>query len=168
VTFSTTIDLLDPQATTSHDLIVQKKKTCAAGVEACVIGPQGHVYGCSYSPASFPSSTDEEGKRLFIAGNIRDESLSRIWRDSHRWKVFRDLSTYKNPKCHSCGHYTVRCSGSCQIMAYYQLKHQEQVEEGQSEIGDFYDPYCFVDLLDEQGKTADLSAPCGGAGMDGF
>ena len=168
VTFSTTIDLLDPEATTSHDLIVQKKRTCAAGVEATVIGPQGHVYGCSYSPASFPDSADEEGKRTFIAGNIREDDLKTIWRDSSRWAVFRDLSKYKNPKCHSCSHYTVRCSGSCQIMAWYQLKHQEAVAEGKREISDFYDPYCFVDLLDEQGKTADLASPCGGAGMDGF
>lgn len=165
VTFSTTIDLLDPDATTSHDLIVQKKKTCAAGVEACVVGPQGHVYGCSYSPASFPDSADEEGRRIFIAGNLREDRLQTIWRDSARWAVFRDLSKYKNPKCHSCGHYTVRCSGSCQIMAWYQLKHERAVAEGKSEIGDFYDPYCFVDLLDEQGRTADLTAPCGGGGM---
>ena len=165
VTFSTTIDLLDPDAVTSHDLIVQKKNTCAAGVEACVVGPQGHVYGCSYSPASFPDSADEEGKRIFIAGNLRRDSLKKIWRDSARWAVFRDLGRYKNPKCHTCSHYTVRCSGSCQIMAWYQLKHQEAVAAGREKIGDFYDPYCFVDLLDEKGKTADLTAPCGGSGM---
>lgn len=168
VTFSTTIDLLDPEAKTSHDLIVQKKTTCAAGVEACVIGPQGHVYGCSYSPASFPDSADDEGKRTFIAGNIRDDSLRDIWRDSRRWAVFRDLSQYKNPKCHTCSHYTVRCSGSCQIMAWYQLKHERETRAGTAEIKDFMDPYCFKDLLDEQGRTADLEAPCGGAGMDGF
>ena len=170
VTFSTTIDLLDPEATTSHDLIVQKKTTCAAGVEACVIGPLGHVYGCSYSPASFPNSANEEGKRIFIAGNTREDDLRTIWRDSNRWSVFRDLAQYKNPKCHTCSHYTTRCSGSCQIMAWYQLKHQLEVAEGTQEIGDLFDPYCFVDILDEQdkGHTADLSAPCGGAGMDGF
>lgn len=168
VTFSTTIDLLDPTATTSHDLIVQKKTTCAAGVEACVVGPLGHVYGCSYSPASFPNSSDEEGKRVFIAGNLRDDDLRTIWRDSSRWAVFRDLSHYKNAKCHSCGHYQVRCSGSCQIMSWYEMKHRQEVAEGRAEIKDFLDPYCFKDLLEEQGRTADLSAPCGGAGMDGF
>ncbi len=167
VTFSTTIDLLDPEATTSHDLIVQKKRTCAAGVEACVIGPQGHVYGCSYSPASFPDTADEEGKRIFIAGNIREDSLGTIWRDSSRWGVFRDLGQYKNPKCHGCGHYTVRCSGSCQIMAWHQLKHQQEVVNGKDKISDFYDPYCFVDLLDEQLKPVDLASPCGGTGVGG-
>jgi hypothetical protein len=99
---------------------------------------------------------------------MRQDDLRTIWRDSSRWAVFRDLGQFKNPKCHTCSHYTVRCSGSCQIMAWYQLKHQEEVKQKKSKISDFYDPYCFVDLLDEQGKTADLSAPCGGAGIDGF
>lgn len=168
VTFSTTIDLLDPDAVTSHDLIVQKKTTCAAGVEACVVGPQGHVYGCSYSPASFPDSAEETGKQLFIAGNLRQNDLRTIWRDSSRWSVFRNLSHFKNPKCHSCAHYTIRCSGSCQIMAYYQLQHQQAATDGKRHLGEFYDPYCFVDLLNRQGANADLSTPCRGAGLDGI
>jgi radical SAM protein with 4Fe4S-binding SPASM domain len=151
VKFSTTIDLLDPEATTSQDLIVQKKRTCAAGVEACVVGPLGHVYGCSYSPASFPDSADEEGWRLFVAGDLRQDDLRAIWRDSGRWNVFRDLSLYKNPRCHACRHYTVRCSGSCQIMAWYQRNALEESGGGRRQIADFYDPYCFVDLLEAEG-----------------
>ena len=154
--FSTTIDLLNPDATTSQDLIVQKKRTCAAGVEACVIGPQGHVYGCSYSPASFPDSADEEGKRIFIAGNMREDSLKTIWQDSQRWTVFRDLTQFKNPKCHSCSHYGVRCSGSCQIMAWYQ--HQSAAGKETGQIRDYYDPYCFVDLLQESAAQVPASA----------
>lgn len=164
VTLSTTIDLMDPTATTSHDLVVQKKSTCAAGVEACVVGPLGHVYGCSYSPASFPDQADEEGRRVFIAGDLRRDDLGTIWRDSSRWAVFRDLALYKSPKCHSCGHYKVRCSGSCQIMAWYQLRELE--EDRARNIREVYDPYCFVDLM--PGQTSDLGSPCGGAGMDGF
>jgi radical SAM protein with 4Fe4S-binding SPASM domain len=136
VQFSTTLDLLDPEATTSHDPIVQKKRTCAAGVEATVIGPTGDVYGCSYSPASFPDSDDVEGRKLFVAGNIRQDTIRTIWRDSSRWQVFRNLSSYKNPKCLSCPHYTVRCVGSCPIMGYYEAKR-----------ADAFDPYCFVDIL---------------------
>jgi radical SAM protein with 4Fe4S-binding SPASM domain len=132
----TTLDLLDPEVTTSHDLIVQKKHTCAAGVEAAVIGATGDVYGCSYSPASFPDSPDEQGRRLFVAGNVRRESLRAIWRDSSRWAVFRYLDTYKNSRCLICSHYGARCIGSCPIMGYFQ--------DGQP---DAVDPYCFVDLL---------------------
>jgi len=133
----TTLDLLDPEATTSHDPIVQKKRTCAAGVEATVIGATGDVYGCSYSPASFPDSTDMEGRRMFVAGNVREASLHTIWRDSARWAVFRCLDVYKNPKCQACPHYGVRCVGSCPIMGYFR--------EGQP---DAFDPYCFVDLIE--------------------
>lgn len=132
----TTLDLLDPEATTSHDPIVQKKRTCAAGVEATVIGATGDVYGCSYSPASFPDSKDLKGRRMFVAGNVREASLQAIWRDSARWAVFRYLDIYKNAQCQACPHYGVRCVGSCPIMGYFQ--------EGQP---DAFDPYCFVDLV---------------------
>jgi radical SAM protein with 4Fe4S-binding SPASM domain len=137
VQFITTLDLLDPEATTSHDPIVEKKHTCAAGVEATVIGATGDVYGCSYSPASFPDSPDVAGRRLFVAGNLRQEPIRDIWRDSTRWAVFRYLDMYKNPRCRTCLHYGVRCVGSCPIMGYFQ--------EGQP---DAFDPYCFVDLMD--------------------
>ena len=140
VQFITTLDLLDPETTTSHDLLVAKRRSCAAGIEAAVIGPTGDIYGCSYSPASFPDSPDAEGRRLFVAGNLRQEPVRTIWRDSDRWAVFRSLDTYKNPRCHRCEHYGVRCVGSCPIMGYFQ--------SGQPEA---CDPYCFVDLLQQEG-----------------
>lgn len=136
VKFITTLDLLDPEATTSHDFIVQKKTTCAAGVEAAVIGATGDVYGCSYSPASFPDSPDIEGRRLFVAGNLRKDSLRTIWLESSRWSVFRHLDVYKNSQCQVCMHYGVRCVGSCPIMGYF---HQGKP--------DAFDPYCFVDIM---------------------
>lgn len=136
VQFITTLDLLDPTATTSHDPIVQKKRSCAAGIEAAVIGATGDVYGCSYSPASFPDSVDIEGRRLFVAGNLHTDSFHTIWRDSSRWAVFRYLEQYKNPRCQSCLHYSVRCVGSCPIMGYFQAQQPNAC-----------DPYCFVDLL---------------------
>ncbi len=136
VQFITSLDLLDPEATTSHDPIVQKKRTCAAGVEATVIGATGDVYGCSYSPASFPDSTDVAGRRTFVAGNLRQNSIREIWRDSARWAVFRYLDVYKNPRCQICSHYGVRCIGSCPIMGYFDEKQP-----------DAFDPYCFVDLI---------------------
>lgn len=143
--FSTTIDLLDPKARTSQDFIVEKKSTCAAGVEACVVGPLGDVYGCSYSPASFPDSDDTEGRRVFVAGDLRRDSLGEIWRDSHRWAVFRDLERYKHPKCLACGHYQIRCSGSCPIMAWHKLAGQDSPKG--EDIGRVCDPYCFADLI---------------------
>ncbi|MCL2787146.1 MAG: radical SAM protein [Micrococcales bacterium] len=145
VDFSTTIDLLDPTKTTSHDRLVRKHRTCAAGIEACVVGPLGHVYGCSYSPASFPDTIDETSA-AFIAGSLRDDPLATIWSESARWRAFRDLEEFKHPKCLTCRHYTIRCSGSCQIMAYYE---QTKAADPDSPLSAFCDPYCFADLLDE-------------------
>jgi radical SAM protein with 4Fe4S-binding SPASM domain len=166
VEFITAMDLEDPRATTSRDRIVQKKQTCAAGVEACVVGPQGHVFGCSYSPASFPNEASDEERELFIAGSLRTETLREIWRDSRRWQVFRDLEKSKNEKCHSCDRYKVRCTGSCQIMSYYEKKHRLEVAEGRAGLKDFHDPYCPKDAF-ELRRPEPLDSPCGGRGMDG-
>jgi radical SAM protein with 4Fe4S-binding SPASM domain len=159
------MDLEDPDATTSRDRIVQKKQTCAAGVEACVVGPKGHVFGCSYSPASFPDQATAEERELFIAGNIRSEPLRTIWRDSRRWEVFRHLEKSKNEKCLTCGHYKVRCTGSCQIMSYYEKKHVREVAEGKADLKDFQDPYCPKEAFEPQ-RPAPQEAPCGGIGME--
>lgn len=164
VEFITAMDLEDPQATTSRDRIVQKKQTCAAGVEACVVGPQGHVFGCSYSPASFPDQASSEEHALFIPGNIRTEPLRAIWRDSRRWEVFRDLEKSKNEKCTTCDHYQVRCTGSCQIMSYNEKKHAREVAEGRATLKEFQDPYCPKNAFDLH-RPAPVDAPCGGAGM---
>jgi radical SAM protein with 4Fe4S-binding SPASM domain len=150
INFSTTIDLLDPAARTSRDLIVEKRRTCAAGVEACVIGPQGDIYGCSYSPASFPDSTDIEGRHIFVAGNLRQHSLSAVWRDSSRWAVFRNLDQYKYNKCKECTHYRIRCSGSCPIMAWYEMGRSKSTSLSMNEV---CDPYCFVDLMTDDHTT---------------
>lgn len=163
VEFITAMDLEDPTATTSRDRIVQKKQTCAAGVEACVVGPQGDVFGCSYSPASFPDQATDEERELFIPGNIRSETLRDIWRDSRRWEVFRNLQKSKNEKCTSCGHYKVRCTGSCQIMSYYEKRHARDVAEGKAELKDFQDPYCPKEAFEHHQTIHD--APCGGVGM---
>jgi radical SAM protein with 4Fe4S-binding SPASM domain len=162
--FITAMDLEDPRAATSRDRIVQKKATCAAGVEACVVGPQGHVFGCSYSPASFPQRATDEERELFIPGNIRSELLRDIWRDSSRWQVFRNLQKNKNEKCLACNHYQVRCTGSCQIMSYYEKQHARDVAAGKAELKDFHDPYCPKDAFELQ-LAAPQDPPCGGFGM---
>ena len=64
--------------------------------------------------------------------------MRRIWRDSARWAVFRNLEQFKNARCLACTHYGVRCVGSCPIMGYFLA--------GQP---DAFDPYCFVDIMTE-------------------
>ncbi len=165
VEFITAMDIEDLVANTSRDRLVQKKETCAAGMEACVIGPLGHVFGCSYSPASFPAQASSEEKSLFIAGDIRTELLRSIWRDDTRWGVFRDLKTSKNEKCMRCGHYKVRCTGSCQIMSYYEKQQAREVADGVAELKHFHDPYCPKEAFETQ-RAALVQVPsCGGLGI---
>jgi radical SAM protein with 4Fe4S-binding SPASM domain len=132
----TTIDLLNKNNLSKQDLIVKKEKTCAAGVEAAVISPCGSVYGCSYSPASERDDADVVGRNIFVAGDLRKEKIEKIWLDSNRWSVFRDLKNYKSSACHSCAYYKKECVGSCPIMSY----HKDKTLNG-------LDPYCFKDLL---------------------
>jgi radical SAM protein with 4Fe4S-binding SPASM domain len=136
VKFTTTIDLLNKDNLSKQDKIVKKERTCAAGVEGAVISPLGSIYGCSYSPASDPLTKDERGKEIFVAGNLREQKFSKIWLDSKKWAVFRDLKQYKNEKCFSCNHYKHECVGSCPVMAYN--------ENGALNT---FDPYCFRDLM---------------------
>ncbi|MCX6803737.1 MAG: radical SAM protein [Candidatus Diapherotrites archaeon] len=136
VKFVTTIDLLNKDNLSKQDRIIKKERTCAAGVEGAVISPLGDIYGCSYSPASDPSSKDKIGKEIFVAGNLRKQKFSDVWLNSKKWAVFRDLKQYKNKKCLSCNHYKHECVGSCPVMSYY--------ENGTL---DNFDPYCFKDLL---------------------
>jgi radical SAM protein with 4Fe4S-binding SPASM domain len=129
VQFITTLDL-EPS---SQDKVYLKEKSCAAGREGCVISPYGDVYGCSYSLASLPDSTDPEQYR-FIAGNLSRRGFMEIWNDSDRWAIYRDLDQYKHQKCRECAYYmNNRCIGNCPIMV-----------KGSP---DAFDPYCYIDIL---------------------
>lgn len=129
VRFFTTLDL----EYTSLDNVYVKDKSCAAGREGCVISPYGEVYGCSYSLASMPDSTDTERMR-FVAGNLSERSFMDIWNDADRWAIFRYTDQYKHFRCKACTHYTShKCIGNCPIMV-----------KGSPEA---FDPYCYVDIL---------------------
>ena len=111
--FVTTLDL---RHTSSHDRIFKKDKSCAAGREGAVISPYGEIYGCSYSPASSHEIAWEQRKR-YVAGNVLEEDILKIWNDSGRWAIYRDLDRFKNPACKICSYYLEqRCIGNCPIM----------------------------------------------------
>jgi radical SAM protein with 4Fe4S-binding SPASM domain len=113
------------------------KKTCAAGVEACVISPQGDVYGCA---ASNPNQLSKTVRQMFIAGNVKKKSIKNIWFDSKRWKIYRDLKLNKNARCLKCKFYAKKCFGNCFISSFF---HSGKLNSK--------DPYCFVDLIKDMG-----------------
>lgn len=74
---------------------------CLAGVGFCFVSHRGRVQGCGY--------LDVE------AGNVRNESFSKIWTDSPLFRELRDLSNIKG-KCGICEY--KRLCGGCRARAY--------------------------------------------------
>ncbi|HLP62402.1 MAG TPA: radical SAM protein, partial [Candidatus Deferrimicrobium sp.] len=129
--FVTTLDL---QQTGGHDNVFSKERSCAAGREGAVISPYGEIYGCSYSLASDPNAAEEK-RRKFVAGNLLTGEFLKIWNQSERWAIYRDLNRYKNGKCKTCDYYiNQRCIGNCPIM-----DHDNPAA---------FDPYCYLYDID--------------------
>lgn len=109
--------------------VIQDKKSngyignrggCTAGIAACSVTVDGDVIPCPFF-------------REVVAGNIHQQSLERIWFDSHVFRSLRDRSQFKEP-CGSCSHLSF--CGGCRKRAF-------------SSSGDLagQDPGCFARLL---------------------
>jgi len=112
------------------------KRSCAAGVEACVIAPSGDVYGCA---ASNPRALTKEARERFVAGNVNENSIMDIWLDSPRWNLYRDYKQNKSENCLKCKFYMNKCFGNCFVSSFF--------DSGKLCSKD---PYCFAHLLDKQ------------------
>jgi radical SAM protein with 4Fe4S-binding SPASM domain len=110
-------------------------KPCAAGVTKCLVEANGNIIPC----AVFKGMTDKE-KNNFVAGNIRKEHLSDVWRQSTIFDKFRKF----DPKelqggCRLCD-YLSKCKGRCPAQRIY-------------DHGDFYigpDNYCPKEFFDKK------------------
>lgn len=78
---------------------------CSAGRTTCGIDSYGNVYPCSYMV--FDS---------LICGNVKNESLAKIWENSLIMKKIRTISSIKG-KCRGCK-YLDLCRGGCRAAAY--------------------------------------------------
>ncbi|MBI2868663.1 MAG: radical SAM protein [Chloroflexi bacterium] len=74
---------------------------CLAGTGFCFISHRGVVQGCGYLDVA--------------AGSIREQSFSRIWRESPLFNTLRDLTKLKG-KCGECEY--KRLCGGCRARAY--------------------------------------------------
>jgi radical SAM protein with 4Fe4S-binding SPASM domain len=85
--------LLDPSA---------RFEICNAGISKCLIRPNGDVVPC---PAFKQDSR-------YIAGNINDQTLRKIWLGSPTFKPFRNFDYRRLEECSNCPHVS-RCQGRC-------------------------------------------------------
>jgi radical SAM protein with 4Fe4S-binding SPASM domain len=115
------------------------KRTCAAGVEACVISPEGYVYGCAASNP-IEDGLSKKTNNFFIVGNINERSIMDIWLDSEKWRVYRSFNLNKSKRCLKCNFYTKKCFGNCFVSSFF--------DSGKLNSDD---PYCFAHLLKNSG-----------------
>ena len=90
-----------PESTGAHDINDSITRGCLAGISFCFISHRGEVQGCGYLNVK--------------AGNIRDQSFSRVWADSPLFIKLRDLSNIKG-KCGICEY--KRICGGCRARAF--------------------------------------------------
>lgn len=74
---------------------------CLAGSAVCFVSHSGEVFPCGYLPVS--------------AGNVRNESLEKIWRDAEVFKILRDPKNLQG-KCGYCEYKRI-CMG-CRARAF--------------------------------------------------
>lgn len=114
------------------------QRSCAAGVEACIIAPSGDVYGCAASNAAMG---DDKIREIFIAGNVNNERIMDIWHNNN-WRAYRDLKLKISKSCNACKFYTKKCFGNCFVSSYFNTGKTNSP-----------DPYCFAHLLDSKIST---------------
>ena len=77
-------------------------KGCLAGTAVCFISHQGEVYPCGYLPA--------------LAGDLKEQSFSEIWKNSFVFNQLRDVNNL-NGECGCCREFRNVCMG-CRARAY--------------------------------------------------
>jgi mycofactocin biosynthetic radical S-adenosylmethionine protein MftC len=101
---------------------------CGAAKMTCCLAPDGTLYPCAFLQ-----------EPQFEAGQIRHQSLYRIWHDSEVFRNFRELEVRS---CHFC-HRFDSCRGGCPAVAYHIHRDLSQP-----------DPECLMQCLGEKVRTA--------------
>jgi radical SAM protein with 4Fe4S-binding SPASM domain len=126
----TDFDILDEATDIArrHDPITA---SCKAGRTMININYDGGIYPCAFFVT--PS-----GK--FCAGNIYEDSVTDVWRNSPIFRPFRIHQ--KSNICRACKHYQARCFGGCPAIAHFTKGYL-----------DAHDPTCFAGLAKSIGSV---------------
>lgn len=87
---------------------MEKIDLCSAGCEILSVGADGGVYPCS--ALMYPE---------FLAGNVRENPLEDIWKESSVLKKIRGLSVSEIPGCKECP-IRYMCGGGCLVDIYWE------------------------------------------------
>lgn len=116
-------DRVSPESWTVYD---QKDefRFCGIGMNSLTVSPYGEIYTCVGARVS--------------AGNVRQESLENIWKESTVWEETSNLTLSNLPVCHTCElrQYCIRCHGTaafedgdmlgCSSVAYREARLRRQ------------------------------------------
>lgn len=94
---------LNIYCTEEYEYIEELGFGCFAGKESICIDPIGNIKPCTHY--------SEE----YICGNIREDNLIDIWKNSKILKIFRELEG--NEKCNNCDQYN-KCRGGCRYRCF--------------------------------------------------
>ncbi len=86
-----------------YDYIPELGFGCFAGKESMCIDPLGNIRPCSHFPEEY------------ICGNVKEQSLKKVWHNSNILKRFRQLAG--NDVCKECESYG-KCRGGCRFRAF--------------------------------------------------
>ena len=84
---------------------------CSAGRQECAVDPFGNVYPCRVM--MYPE---------LKCGNLHDEDLASIWKNSPVLHSLRNLDYKKIEKCGECEYLRI-CLGGCRAIAYAQSRN---------------------------------------------
>jgi radical SAM protein with 4Fe4S-binding SPASM domain len=87
--------------------IKQRIDLCEAGCSVVSVAADGNVYPCA-------GLHEDE----FCAGNIREQPLENIWRESEVLTQFKSFSVLNIPECKDCKLKFI-CGGGCHVDRYY-------------------------------------------------
>ena len=105
-----------------------KPEPCIAGVSKCLVSPEGDVLPCPVF----------KGLDDFVAGNVKENKLQDIWRDSPIFAKLREFDPKKiKGLCADCKFLGI-CRGRCPAQRYYEWKNRYGA--GALYMGP--DPYC--------------------------
>jgi uncharacterized protein len=131
---------------------------CTAGCRDLAIDPYGKVHACTITT----------GDPAFVAGDLRRDSLERIWRSSPGLRLLRAMRARDRADCAACP-VVDACGGDCWMQAHYAARVGDRPGGPGAPF-----PYCdllrpvFAELLAERragaGPVAAACPPASGCG----
>ena len=126
---------------------------CTAGCRDLAIDPYGRVHACTITT----------GDPAFVAGDLRRDSLERIWRSSPGLRLLRAARARDRAECAACP-VVDACGGECWMQAHYAARVRDLPAGPRAPF-----PYCdlvrpvFAELLRERQAATAPAAGCAAA-----